>query len=125
MLKNKIENLKHYGSTKHAPLISDITTDEEYYRTSAETNQTEGFKAVCPKRSFPGLLIQLSSVGGKKVLDIVDTMGEWLAEFFFSQPKVWYQMKDEHDENGVEMEDAGEGNVENQEEDIIRDIKEG
>ena len=107
--KRKIDNMINYGSTKERPLL---VMDEDLDSRSGSTldeMKAGGEKAVISKRkSLPRLIFHFTQVSGQKALDMVDILGEWLAEFFFTQPKMWYEIDNDQDGRSLRMQ-AGDG----------------
>lgn len=68
MLK-KIQKVS-YGSTTNQPLLPE---NEEPRKQN---------KVVSRRKSVPKLALYYTVMSGRAVLDVVDTMGEWLSDFF-------------------------------------------
>ena len=83
MLK-KIQKVS-YGSTNYKPLL-------------AENEEPSKQNKVVPRRkSVPKLALYYTVMSGRAVLDVVDTMGEWLADFFGITLPLYLYVVEEHE----------------------------
>jgi len=88
-----------YGSTNDHPLLPE---EPESQRPAKKQKQN---KVISKKKSVPKLALYYTVLSGRAVLEVLDTMGEWLAEFFgISPPLYWYLMEEYERQRAAEKE---------------------
>ena len=78
-----------YGTLNDRPLLPEEQEPEQ--------QKTQ----VVRRKSVPKLALYYTVLSGKAVLYVIDTMGEWLAEFFGITPPLEWYLEEEERRQGV------------------------
>ena len=94
------------------PLVG-VVNDDEFESQSLDNDSDEEEDELpvdVSKLTWPGYMLHVTCLGGKKSLAVIDTMGEWLADFFgITGPKYWYIIEEYERQKAKEKRNHIEG----------------
>ena len=92
---------------KDPPVEIENNEELEFQNLNDNPDQEDELPVDVSKLSWPGFILHVTCLGGKKTLAVIDTMGEYLADLFgITGPKYWYIIEEYERQKSKEIKDG-------------------